>query len=270
MKLESFNNSLLRVKYAHFAILIFFLLITFSFSIFSVFAQSEDINLQQGEIPQRLNSPDEVSKINEWKLYNFTGANFSILFPAKPGRHINSNSLPNEFTNQFRYYWDTSDEQLYFEAQVLEISSENSYDLNKGIQGFKRQMKSSKGILLNEQKLEVKGIQAVDFNYRIPDEPEPVLNYSRILFCNNRIYTLMVAGTKLQKDLAKVSSKYFNSFSPMIACEKQVLSNTRPKENKILLPATTITRRYIRGPKGGCYYINNQGKKEYVSRNLCK
>lgn len=28
-------------------------------------------------------------------------------------------------------------------------------------------------------------------------------------------------------------------------------------------------RRYIRGPRGGCYYINSNGNKIYVDRSLC-
>jgi uncharacterized protein YraI len=29
------------------------------------------------------------------------------------------------------------------------------------------------------------------------------------------------------------------------------------------------SRHYIRGPRGGCYYINRNGNKTYVSRSLC-
>lgn len=29
------------------------------------------------------------------------------------------------------------------------------------------------------------------------------------------------------------------------------------------------TRRYITGPRGGCYYINGNGNKTYVDRSLC-
>ncbi len=28
--------------------------------------------------------------------------------------------------------------------------------------------------------------------------------------------------------------------------------------------------RYIRGPRGGCYYINSNGNKTYVARSLCR
>jgi len=31
----------------------------------------------------------------------------------------------------------------------------------------------------------------------------------------------------------------------------------------------TTTRTYIRGSRGGCYYINSNGNKTYVDRNLC-
>ena len=29
------------------------------------------------------------------------------------------------------------------------------------------------------------------------------------------------------------------------------------------------SRTYYRGPRGGCYYINSNGNKTYVSRSLC-
>lgn len=29
------------------------------------------------------------------------------------------------------------------------------------------------------------------------------------------------------------------------------------------------SQKYIRGPRGGCYYINSNGKKVYVDRSLC-
>jgi len=28
-------------------------------------------------------------------------------------------------------------------------------------------------------------------------------------------------------------------------------------------------RQYIRGPRGGCYYINSNGNKTYVDRSFC-
>lgn len=34
-------------------------------------------------------------------------------------------------------------------------------------------------------------------------------------------------------------------------------------------PSTAAERVYIRGPRGGCYYINRSGNKTYVDRSLC-
>lgn len=33
--------------------------------------------------------------------------------------------------------------------------------------------------------------------------------------------------------------------------------------------AQTRSRTYIRGPRGGCYYINRNGNRTYVDRSLC-
>ena len=248
-----------------------------SFWVAAAFAQSETTNIKQGDKPQRLSSPDEVSKLPDWKRFNFTDVNLSILFPDTPGRHIISKLLTPGFANQNRYYWDTSDEQLYFEAQVLELSLDKSFDLERGVQGFKQQMKSRNAVLLNEKNMEVNGISAFDLFYQVPDEPEPILNYSRLIFCGNRIYTLMVAGTKNQKDLFNVVSKYFDSFSPTVKCDTQATSAIETKQSQVKprtsSPSTrtsTPLRAYIRGPKGGCYYINSKGNKVYVDRNLCR
>lgn len=32
---------------------------------------------------------------------------------------------------------------------------------------------------------------------------------------------------------------------------------------------TSTGRKYIRGPRGGCYYINRNGNKTYVDRSFC-
>lgn len=259
-------------------IFLFVFVSIFIFGITAAFAQSENVTLKQGDLPQRFSSPDEVSKLTEWKQFNFAEGSFSIFFPDKPGRHANSKSLAQGFANQYRYYWDTSDEQLYFEVQVLELLPEKSFNLELGVEGFKQQQKNQNAFLLNEKKIQVNGVNAVDFHYRIPDEPEPVLGYTRIMLCGNRLYTLMGAGTKIQKDLFEVVSRFFDSFSPFDKCEIQVTSETETKQSQINQRTTktttttqTTTRRiYIRGPKGGCYYVNDKGNKVYVDKSLCR
>jgi hypothetical protein len=34
-------------------------------------------------------------------------------------------------------------------------------------------------------------------------------------------------------------------------------------------PRPTTDRTYIRGPRGGCYYISSSGRKVYVDRSMC-
>lgn len=40
-------------------------------------------------------------------------------------------------------------------------------------------------------------------------------------------------------------------------------SNSKSSKNR-------YSRTYIRGPRGGCYYINSNGNKTYVDRSLCQ
>lgn len=44
-------------------------------------------------------------------------------------------------------------------------------------------------------------------------------------------------------------------------------SHTQSPQPK--MQSVTVGRQYIRGPKGGCYYINRNGNKSYVDRSLC-
>lgn len=58
----------------------------------------------------------------------------------------------------------------------------------------------------------------------------------------------------------------FKSFSPVsnkTSLSKQVEASDKSKIK------TITTRVYYRGPRGGCYYINSNGNKTYVSRSLC-
>lgn len=65
-----------------------------------------------------------------------------------------------------------------------------------------------------------------------------------------------------------------------LAKQKSVQRDTPPAQPLPLLttpvrphakqPARTLSSRgYIRGPRGGCYYLTGSGKKQYVDRGLC-
>jgi Protein of unknown function (DUF3157). len=47
---------------------------------------------------------------------------------------------------------------------------------------------------------------------------------------------------------------------------KSTSSNTRTSSSSVKKPTG---RTYIRGPRGGCYYINSNGNKTYVDRSFC-
>lgn len=57
--------------------------------------------------------------------------------------------------------------------------------------------------------------------------------------------------------------------------ETPPITGASNNETKAVNPATNSTkqsndgRKYIKGPRGGCYYINSKGGKTYVDRNLC-
>ncbi|WP_420400824.1 hypothetical protein [Flagellimonas sp.] len=46
-------------------------------------------------------------------------------------------------------------------------------------------------------------------------------------------------------------------------------SSQRKNYTRSYTPRKTYSRRYYRGPRGGCYYINSNGNKTYVARSLC-
>ena len=46
------------------------------------------------------------------------------------------------------------------------------------------------------------------------------------------------------------------------------LAETKP-EPKAEMAVKIPGRTYIRGPKGGCYYLNSSGRKTYVNKDLC-
>lgn len=64
--------------------------------------------------------------------------------------------------------------------------------------------------------------------------------------------------------------EYVKSRSTSI--NKLYSENAKPglKEKSSKNKGSSPTRFYIRGPRGGCYYINRNGGKTYVDRSMCK
>ena len=47
---------------------------------------------------------------------------------------------------------------------------------------------------------------------------------------------------------------------------------TAPAPRTIPPPSTVVkgNRTYVKGPRGGCYYVTASGRKEYVDRSMCQ
>lgn len=63
---------------------------------------------------------------------------------------------------------------------------------------------------------------------------------------------------KLTSGLKNKSSSYSSS-----------LKSRKSNNTKYKAKGYRSSRNYYRGPRGGCYYINSNGNKSYVARNLC-
>jgi septal ring factor EnvC (AmiA/AmiB activator) len=51
--------------------------------------------------------------------------------------------------------------------------------------------------------------------------------------------------------------------------QTKLLTIESSKASSIHKAQKSYTRKYYRGPRGGCYYINSNGNKSYVPRELC-
>lgn len=51
--------------------------------------------------------------------------------------------------------------------------------------------------------------------------------------------------------------------------ETDFFTPTAKRKTKVASSRTSSSTIYMTGPRGGCYYINSNGNKTYVSRSLC-
>ncbi len=76
--------------------------------------------------------------------------------------------------------------------------------------------------------------------------------------------TYATQGKRLKATNTEKSSSTRSNFTET----KKVSSKPKSKRSTRRLSKSTY-RRYYRGPRGGCYYINSNGNKTYVARSLC-
>jgi hypothetical protein len=65
----------------------------------------------------------------------------------------------------------------------------------------------------------------------------------------------------------KVESTYY--YTPVPNFADTVVAVSEPARVVKPVHRRSYTHRYIRGPRGGCYYINANGNKQYVDRSFC-
>lgn len=64
------------------------------------------------------------------------------------------------------------------------------------------------------------------------------------------------------------------AIKPLLTANTTNTTNTTNNSRTVRQTTTnrtkvTASRNYIRGPRGGCYYLSGSGKKVYVDRGLC-
>jgi hypothetical protein len=72
------------------------------------------------------------------------------------------------------------------------------------------------------------------------------------------------------EDSARLQTGQFHFFTPTATYTAQ-LKKAAAEEERVMRVANAAPRRkYYTGPRGGCYYINSSGNKQYVDRSYCR
>ncbi len=81
------------------------------------------------------------------------------------------------------------------------------------------------------------------------------------------------AGKACSGNTSSNNNQYYDRSAPQI---NRISQPETPEPEKNVEEAQpyrsagpTRYRQYIRGPRGGCYYISSSGNKVYVDRSLC-
>jgi uncharacterized protein YgiM (DUF1202 family) len=91
-------------------------------------------------------------------------------------------------------------------------------------------------------------------------------SYLKIKYDDKEGYIL--ASMLEENSIPKKRSTYSSSSSSSSSTSSQ--SKPKARSSSTYTPKKRSSyRRYITGPRGGCYYINSNGNKVYVSRSLC-
>ena len=146
----------------------------------------------------------------------------------------------------------------------------------------------SAGVRINKEEL-MKGVRSAP----APKAGDPVSVYTaedvRIqLYGNAAVVAFKLVATTTKSDGTKTVSNYLNTGTfikrknnwqavawqstivPKPETAAQTSAQPSTSANLVSSPSTSGTRTYLKGLKGGCYYLNSSGKKTYVDHDLCK
>ncbi|MFA9195663.1 hypothetical protein AAGV33_14720 [Flavobacterium sp. FBOR7N2.3] len=109
------------------------------------------------------------------------------------------------------------------------------------------------------------------------DKKGIILDYNNEYFqvCQGNLCGYIHEGWIIQNDLISELKKVKETERKNIGktnnnlYSQKALSNTKSNNNQFKEKRQQNSRTYYSGPRGGCYYINSNGNKTYVSRSLC-
>ncbi|WP_293887492.1 MULTISPECIES: DUF3157 family protein [unclassified Sphingobacterium] len=95
-----------------------------------------------------------------------------------------------------------------------------------------------------------------------------ILTLSVVLNAQNKYATTTDGRTVLLK--SDGTWEYVKDRSPSSNINQFKSTSPSPSSRRTnTSKSSSSTRSYIRGPRGGCYYINSNGNKTYVDRSMC-
>ena len=144
----------------------------------------------------------------------------------------------------------------------------------------------SAGVRINKEEL-MKGVRSAP----APKPGDPVTVYTsedvRIQqYIGAAVVAFKLVATTTKSDGTKTISNYLNTgtfikrkdkwqavaWQSTIVPKPETAAQTSPSSPATLVgtPSASGTRTYLKGSRGGCYYLNSSGKKTYVDHDLCK
>lgn len=143
----------------------------------------------------------------------------------------------------------------------------------------------STGARISKEEL-MKGVRSAP----VPKPDDPVNEYSAEnvqiqIYGNTAVVAFKLIGKTVKKDGSTDISEFLNTGTLVrrngrwqaVAWQATAIPKPKPEfattepatDRKVEKPVKVPGRTYIRGPQGGCYYLNASGKKNYVNKELC-